>query len=59
MYRMRIIGKDKEPLDLSREKHGDVFMASMKKWALELACNEAVELFDIEGVPLSSYVTAY
>ncbi|CAM1502666.1 Fc.00g074420.m01.CDS01 [Cosmosporella sp. VM-42] len=59
---IRLVGKDKEPLDFSNEKHSDAFMASMQKWGERLAHNEdlmAVGYVDVEGVTLNSYGTAY
>lgn len=60
--RMRLVGRDKEPLDVSREDHRAVFEASMGKWAREMAENDDGSKFgyvDVEGVELQPYGTPY
>ncbi|KAI1453251.1 hypothetical protein F4805DRAFT_470255 [Annulohypoxylon moriforme] len=59
---MRLVGNDKEPLDLSRDDHKDVFLKSMQKWAREMSENKDNSKFgfvDIEGVKLEPYGTPY
>ncbi|KUI61518.1 Putative 12-oxophytodienoate reductase 4 [Cytospora mali] len=59
---IRLVGKDKEPLDLSQDKHMEIFTASMQKWAEGMAKNEDGSKYgfvDIEGVELQPYGTAY
>ncbi|TDZ16849.1 NADH-dependent flavin oxidoreductase nadA [Colletotrichum orbiculare MAFF 240422] len=36
---MRLVGKDKEPLDVSQEKYKEVFEKSMEKWSAKMADN--------------------
>ncbi|KAI2463912.1 NADH:flavin oxidoreductase/NADH oxidase [Annulohypoxylon bovei var. microspora] len=59
---IRLVGKDKEPLDLSRDDHKDAFAKSMQRWAQEMSENEDDSKFgyvDIEGVKLEPYGTPY
>lgn len=59
---MRTVGKDKEPLDLSRPDHFKVFEQSMKKWGQAMAVNEDGSKYgyiDIEGIKLEPYGTPY
>lgn len=36
---MRLVGNDKQPLDLSQEKHMQVFMTTLQKFFSEMAQN--------------------
>ncbi|KAF6805801.1 nadh oxidase [Colletotrichum sojae] len=59
---MKLVGEDREPLDLSREDHVAVFGASMGKWAKGMAENGDGSRFgyvDVEGVELQPYGTPY
>jgi 2,4-dienoyl-CoA reductase-like NADH-dependent reductase (Old Yellow Enzyme family) len=59
---MRLVGKDKEPVDLSREDHLHAFQDSFGKWGMSMADNkdgakyQGVELL---GVELQPYGTPY
>lgn len=62
MDRIRLVGNDKEPLDLSREDHKKVFDESMGKWGQKMANNEDNSKFgyvDIFGVKLEPFGTSY
>ncbi|KAK1522939.1 NADH:flavin oxidoreductase/NADH oxidase [Colletotrichum paranaense] len=55
---MRLIGRDQEPLDVSKEKYKDVFMKSLGKWAEAMGKNEDGSKFgyiDIEGLDLHPF----
>ncbi|KAF9871333.1 hypothetical protein CkaCkLH20_11254 [Colletotrichum karsti] len=57
---MRLVGQDKEPLDLTQEKYKDVFEKSMQKWAEQMAQNSDLTKFgyiDVEGTKLEPYGT--
>lgn len=59
---MRLISKDKEPLDLSQEKYNDIFMASVQKWSEKMAASKDGSMYgfvDIEGVELEPFGTPY
>ncbi|KAI0890837.1 hypothetical protein F4806DRAFT_347314 [Annulohypoxylon nitens] len=59
---IRLVGKDKEPLDLSREDHRDAFLKSLEKWKQEMSENKDKNKFgfvDIEGLELQPYGTPY
>ncbi|KAK7415726.1 hypothetical protein QQX98_005639 [Neonectria punicea] len=59
---IRLVGQDKEPLDLSREDHMKAFEESMKQWRESLAQNEdgsKYQFMDIAGLQLQPYGTAY
>ncbi|KXJ94725.1 hypothetical protein Micbo1qcDRAFT_193824 [Microdochium bolleyi] len=59
---MRLVGKDKEPLDLSREDHVNVFKQSMGKWGEGMKNNSDGSMYgfvDVEGFDLGSYGTPY
>ncbi|KAI1212142.1 NADH:flavin oxidoreductase/NADH oxidase [Annulohypoxylon truncatum] len=59
---IRLVGKDKEPLDLSRDDHKDVFLKSMQKWAQEMSEDKDHTKYgyvDIEGLKLEPYGTPY
>lgn len=59
---MRLVGKDKEPLDLSKEKHAEIFKKSMEKWQKGMENNSDGSKFgyiDIEGIDLPAYGTPY
>lgn len=56
------MGNDKEPLDLSREDHKNIFFDSMKQWGEMMANNSDNSKFgyvDINGVKLEPFGTAY
>lgn len=60
--RIRLVGRDKQPLDLSREDHKAVFEASMQKWARGMADNSDGSKFgyvDVEGTELQPFGTPY
>ena len=60
--RIRAVGKDKEPLDLSREDHKEAFSQSMQKWRQAMAANEDGSKYgfiDIEGVKLEPFGAPY
>lgn len=60
--RIRLVGSDREPLDLSQESLIGVFMKSMEAWSKEMGNNEDGAKFgfvDIEGLTLQPYGTAY
>lgn len=60
--RIRTVGKDKEPLDLSREDHKGVFDESMQKWGQAMAANKDGSKYgyvDIEGIKLEPFGTPY
>ena len=59
---MRLIGKDKQPLDLTQDKYLDVFKQSMGKWGKEMGENKDGSKYgfiDIEGLELEPYGKAY
>ncbi|KAH0439145.1 hypothetical protein CcaCcLH18_02940 [Colletotrichum camelliae] len=59
---MRLVGKDKEPLDVSQEKYKEVFEKSLQKWAQGMAENSDGAKFgyiDIEGTTLQPFGTPY
>ncbi|KAI6781136.1 oxidoreductase [Emericellopsis cladophorae] len=59
---IKLVGKDKQPLDLSREDHLQQFNESMNKWAEGMADNADQSKYgfvDIDGVQLEPYGTPY
>ncbi|OLN87684.1 NADH oxidase 1 [Colletotrichum chlorophyti] len=59
---MRLVGQDKEPLDVSQEKYKEVFEKSMAKWSEQMAKNDDNSKYgyiDIEGTKLEPFGTAY
>lgn len=59
---MRLIGKDKEPLDLSQDKYNDIFMASLQQWSEKMANNKDGSMYgflDVEGLELEPFGTPY
>lgn len=59
---MRLVGNDKEPLDMSQDKYKDVFLKSMQKWSEMMANNTDGSKFgfiDIEGIELQPFGTPY
>ncbi|CAG8395795.1 unnamed protein product [Penicillium salamii] len=59
---MRLVGNDKQPLDLSREDHMEIFTNTMLKFFGEMAQNADGSKFgfpDIEGFPLKPFGTSY
>ncbi|KAJ3544864.1 hypothetical protein NM208_g2817 [Fusarium decemcellulare] len=59
---IRLVGKDKQPLDLSREDHKKVFEESMAQWRQGMAQNKDNSKFgfiDIQGVQLEPYGAPY
>ncbi|KAF4990251.1 hypothetical protein FGRMN_8558 [Fusarium graminum] len=59
---IRLVGKDKQPLDLSREDHKKVFEESMQKWGEGMANNEDQSKYgyvDIGGTKLEPFGAAY
>lgn len=62
LFRIRLVGKDKQPLDLSREDHKKVFEESMQKWGEAMANNEDQSKYgyiDIGGTKLEPFGEAY
>lgn len=58
----RLVGKDKQPVDLSREDHKHAFEDSFGKWGMSMADNKdgaKYEGIDLEGVELQPYGTPY
>jgi hypothetical protein len=61
-HRIRLVGQDKEPLDLSQDEHKDAFLASMQKWSEGMSNNSDGSKFgyvDIEGLQLQPFGAAY
>ncbi|KAJ6007327.1 hypothetical protein N7540_011303 [Penicillium herquei] len=59
---MRLVGNDKQPLDLSQKRHVEVFDSTLKRFFAEMAQNENGEKYgfpDIVNFPLNSYGTPY
>lgn len=59
---MRLVGKDKEPLDLSRQEHKDALDASMRKWSQARAEDAEGALYgyvDVEGLQLPPFGAPY
>lgn len=60
--RIRLVGKDKEPLDLTQDKHLEVFQKSMEQWGKEMGedkNNSKYGYVDILGTELKPYGTPY
>lgn len=56
------MGKDKQPLDLSRDDHAGVFMRSLATWKGKMATNHDDSMYgyvDIERMDLEPYGTSY
>ncbi|KAI9147214.1 NADH-dependent flavin oxidoreductase nadA [Paramyrothecium foliicola] len=59
---IRLVANDKEPLDLSRKDHKNIFDESVGKWSEQMAQNKDNSKFgyvDILGVKLEPFGTAY
>ncbi|KAF4967042.1 hypothetical protein FSARC_5333 [Fusarium sarcochroum] len=59
---IRLVGKDKQPLDLSREDHKKAFEESMQKWGEGMAHNDDQSKYgyvDILGTKLEPFGEAY
>ncbi|KAJ1335139.1 2,4-dienoyl-CoA reductase (NADPH2) [Microdochium nivale] len=59
---MRLVGRDKEPLDLSRQDHFDLYKQLMAKWAQDMQNNpdnSKYGFLDVEGIDLHPYGTPY
>ncbi|KAF3766862.1 FMN-linked oxidoreductase [Cryphonectria parasitica EP155] len=59
---IRLVGNDKEPLDLSQEKQLEVFMQSLQQWSEIMANNKDGSKYgfvDIEGLELQPFGTPY
>lgn len=59
---MRLIGQDRQPLDLTREDHLQVFQKSVGTWAQGMADNADNSKYGypyVEGAKLEPYGTAY
>ncbi|EEU41617.1 uncharacterized protein NECHADRAFT_87871 [Fusarium vanettenii 77-13-4] len=59
---IRLVGKDKQPLDLSREDHLKAFQDSMTQWGQGMTQNKDNFKFgfvDIQGVRLEPYGASY
>ncbi|KAI5918469.1 NADH:flavin oxidoreductase/NADH oxidase [Camillea tinctor] len=58
-----IVGRDKQPLDLSNDTHKDLFIAAFGKWAQAMANNSDGSKYrfveEIEGIELNPYGTPY
>lgn len=62
VFRIRLVGNDKEPLDLSREDQLEIFQQSMGKWGEKMSHNEDNSKFgyvDIDGLKLEPFGQAY
>lgn len=60
--RIRIVSKDKQPLDLSKEKHVEAFKRSVGAWAKQKADNKDGTHYghvEIEGLDLNPYGVPY
>lgn len=60
--RIRIVSKDKQPLDLSKDKHAEVFKRSVGAWAKQKADNKDGTHYghvEIEGLDLNNYGVPY
>ncbi|KAH6648656.1 hypothetical protein BKA67DRAFT_521921 [Truncatella angustata] len=59
---IRLVGNDKEPLDLTQDKYLDVFKKSMEQWGKEMAEDKNQAKYgyvDIRGTELKPYGTSY
>jgi len=59
---IRLVGKDKQPLDLSREDHKKIFDQSMQQWGAMMADNSDGSKYgyvDINGIKLEPFGAAY
>ncbi|KAK7741825.1 hypothetical protein SLS53_004889 [Cytospora paraplurivora] len=59
---IKLVGRDKEPLDMSQEKYSNIYLQSLEKGLKSLADNKDGSKYgfiDIEGVELQPYGTAY
>lgn len=59
---IRLVGQDKEPLDLSQDKYTEIFTKSMGQWGQMMSENKDGSKFgfvDIEGLKLEPYGTPY
>lgn len=62
MMQMRLVGKDKQPVDLSRADHLQAFMQSLGAWAASMADNadgSKYEAIELVGVDYQPYGTPY
>lgn len=60
--RIRLVGKDKEPLDLTQDKYLEIFQKSVEKWSKEMGedkNNSKYGYVDIFGMDLKPYGTPY
>ncbi len=60
--RMKLIGQDKQPLDMTREDHVDIFKRSTEQWKEKVLANKDNSLYgfaDIEGFKAEPYGTTY
>jgi len=60
--RIRLVGKDKEPLDLSRPDHKEVFDKALEQFQKDMANNADGSKYgymDIDGMKLQPYGTPY
>lgn len=61
-HRMRLVGHDKQPVDLSRDDHRDAFLKTIKAWGESMADNKDGSKYgypDLQGVELQPYGTPY
>ncbi|KAI1765646.1 NADH:flavin oxidoreductase/NADH oxidase [Hypoxylon sp. FL1150] len=59
---IRLVGRDKEPLDLSQDKYAEIFTKSLGKWFQMMGENQDNSKYgfvDIEGLELEPYGTPY
>ncbi|KAI1872169.1 uncharacterized protein JN550_003888 [Neoarthrinium moseri] len=59
---IRLVGQDKEPLDLTQDKYVEIFKKSVEQWSKQMADNEDGSKYgyvDIEGTKLEPFGTAY
>jgi hypothetical protein len=60
--RIRLVGKDKEPLDLSRPDHMEAFKKALEQFQKDMADNADGTKFgymDVDGIKLEPYGTPY
>lgn len=60
--RMRLVGNDREPLDLSREDHLKVFTESMQEWHQIVAASKDDSKYGfviVNGIKLQPFGTVY
>lgn len=59
---MRLLGKDKQTLDMSQDKYVEAFQKSMKSWSEKTGNDKDGSTYgyvDIEGLDLQPFGTPY